>query len=74
MKKLALFLFGVCSLGAVSFSALADTSSQTTEPVCTEQYVPVPCTNDTVCNQVPCVGDTVCAPVPCAPAPCAPGC
>lgn len=61
MKKLALFLFGLGSLLAVSVNAAGINNSQ--EPVPTTQEP---------CNPAPC--DTVCNPVPCNPAPCNPGC
>lgn len=81
MKKLALSLFGLCSLIAVGISSADYISAQTT-PQYQEQSQPAPCPNDTCynlpCNQAPCTPvcntDTVCAPAPCAPAPCAPGC
>ncbi|MCH5226678.1 MAG: hypothetical protein J1F16_02495 [Muribaculaceae bacterium] len=68
MKKLALFLFGLCSLAAVSMSA--GINSAQSDP--TWQ---APCTPDTICAPAPCypapcAPDTVCAPAPCTPAPC----
>ena len=76
MKKLALFLFGLGSLAAVSVSA-ANYSSAQPEPQYQEQYDATPCAtpiadNQVPCDPAPCAPDTVCAPAPCNPAPCDP--
>ena len=86
MKKLALFLFGIGSLAAVSVSA-ANYSSTQSEPQYQEQCQPVNCYNTPAenqlplaqepctpapCDPAPCAPDTVCAPAPCNPAPCNP--
>ena len=75
MKKLALFLFGIGSLFALSVSA-ANYSSIQPEPQYEEQTQPcnpAPCQPDTVCNPAPC-NPAPCNPAPCNPAPCNPGC
>lgn len=79
MKKLALFLFGLGSLIAVSTSSFANTGSgepQYQDP-CTP-CAPAPCPADTVCNPAPCnpapCNPAPCNPAPCNPAPCNTGC
>ena len=71
MKKLALFLFGLGSLFAVSVSA-ANYSSPQPEPQCIEQTEPTQPCDPAPCNPAPCQPDTVCNPAPCNPAPCDP--
>lgn len=70
MKKIALFLFGLGSLLAVSINAanISDTQQAQAYPQ-VEQCVPAPC-NQTVpctpvCTPAPCNPDSTCAPAPC---------
>lgn len=84
MKKLALFLFGLGTLMAVSINAANISSSGDPVPQCQETTqatncysdtcVNVPCNQVVPCNTAPCTTDTVCNPAPCAPAPCNVGC
>lgn len=71
MKKVALFLFGICALMAVGVNAanLSDDNSGQQNVECTVPCNQTPCAPDTICNPVPCATDTVCAPAPCTPAP-----
>ena len=84
MKKLALFLFGICSLCAVGVNA-SNLSSDNNQQNPTTFVTQVPCTTETNCTQLPCTtpvnsqvpcDTTNCVPVPCntatncTPAPC----
>lgn len=70
MKKIALFLFGICSLCAMSINAANLSSSDQQQG--SNTYQTVTCTTQAPCytttqatNQVPCNVPENCAPAPC---------